>query len=337
MSRSTAARISKRLRSRLHPHPLSTTITGGVAWLRLERPQAGNRITVELAQALCDAAAEIELDDSVVAVVLAAAGSDFCLGVEESGDWETRVDWVKAIGNLTRPVIAAIQGDAFAEGFELALACDLRVVSDRARFAMSQLSMGHLPTHGGTQRLPRIVGRMRALDLLLTGRTIDAAEAAAMGLAARVVAPKDFDRTLDALVSELRTKGPDRTALRQGSGAERQRPLTRAGDPPRGGPLRVATDNARSRRGRTRVLGKAEAGIPRQMRQAEHGATGREATHGESTREDVSLRKVRIASHRHQGRHRCAEMLRPGHGAEEVAAQNGSHFPIHHGRFTIPR
>jgi len=208
VSRSTAARISRRLRSRLLPHPLSTTITGGVAWLRLERPQAGNRITVELAQALSAAAAEIELDDSVVAVVLAAAGSDFCLGVEGSGDWETRVDWVKAIGNLTRPVVAAIQGDAFAEGFELALACDLRVVSDRARFAMSHLLMGHLPAHGGTQRLPRIVGRMRALDLLLTGRTIDAAEATAMGLAARTVSPKDFDRTLDALVSELTTKGP---------------------------------------------------------------------------------------------------------------------------------
>jgi len=208
VSRSTAARISKRLRTRLHPRPLSTTVTGGVAWLRLERPQAGNRITVDLAQAVCDAAAEIELDESVVAVVLAAAGSDFCLGVEGNGDWERRVDWVKAIGNLTRPVIAAIQGDAFAEGFELALACDLRVVSDRARFAMSHLSMGHLPLHGGTQRLPRIVGRMRALDLLLTGRSIDAAEAAAMGLATRTIAPEEFDQTLDALVSELRTKGP---------------------------------------------------------------------------------------------------------------------------------
>jgi enoyl-CoA hydratase/carnithine racemase len=208
VSRSTASRIPKRPRARLQPPSLSTTITGGVAWLRLERPQAGNRITLELAQALCDAAAEIELDDSVVAVVLAAAGADFCLGVEGSGDWQTRVDWIKAIGNLTRPVIAAIQGDAFAEGFELALACDLRVVADRARFAMPQPSMGHLPTHGGTQRLPRIVGRMRALDLLLTGRMVDAADAEAMGLAARVVAPADFERTIEALVSDVNTKGP---------------------------------------------------------------------------------------------------------------------------------
>jgi enoyl-CoA hydratase/carnithine racemase len=204
VSRSTAARISKRV----HPRPLHTTIIGGVARLRLDRPHAGNRITQELAQALCDATAEIELDDSVIAVVVTAAGSDFCLGVEEHGEWEARIDWVHAIGALTRPVIAAVQGDAVAEGFELALACDLRLVSDRARFAMPQVTMGRLPAHGGTQRLPRSVGRMRALDLLLTGRTIEAAEAAAMGLVARTVAPKEFDRALDTLVGELCTKGP---------------------------------------------------------------------------------------------------------------------------------
>ena len=204
MSRSTAARISKRL----HPRPLHLAVTSGVAWLRLERPQAGNRITPELAQALCDAAAEIEMDDSVVAVVVAASGSDFCRGVEDHGAWETRVDWVNAIGALTRPVIAAIQGAALAEGFELALACDLRLVSDRAHFAMPQLTQGRLPAHGGTQRLPRILGRMRALDLLLTGRTIDAAEAAGMGLATRMVAAQDFDRALEAFVSQLRGKGP---------------------------------------------------------------------------------------------------------------------------------
>jgi enoyl-CoA hydratase len=206
VSRSTAARISKRLR--LRARPLRSTIAGGVAWLRLDRPQAGNRITLDLAQALCDAAAEIESDDSVIVVVLTAAGGDFCLGVEAPGAWETQVDWINAIGNLTRPVIAAIQGDALAEGFELALACDLRLVSERARFALPQLSTGRLPAHGGTQRLPRIIGRMRALDLLLTGRTIDAAEAAAMGLAARVVPPKDIDQALDALVSQVKSKGP---------------------------------------------------------------------------------------------------------------------------------
>lgn len=186
---------------------LSTSVTAGIAWLRLERPAAGNRITADAAQALCDAAADIELDDSIVAVVLAAAGPSFCLGVE-GGDWEQRVDWVEAVGRLTRPVIAAIQGDAVAEGFELALACDLRVVSDRARFALPQLSHGRLPSHGGTQRLPRIVGRMRALDLLLTGRMIDAAEADALGLVSRLAPHAQLGRALDAVVDTIKTKGP---------------------------------------------------------------------------------------------------------------------------------
>lgn len=200
MSRNAAAPAAR--------HGLSTQVADGVAWLRLERPEAGNRITLELAQAVCDAAAEIALDDRVAVVVLVASGASFCLGVEDGGEWERRVDWVDALGRLTPPVIAAIQGDAVAEGLELAAACDLRLVSTRARFAMPQLLHGRLPSHGGTQRLPRIVGRMRALDLLLTGRTFDATEAAAIGLASRLATPPAFGRELDALVEVLKSKGP---------------------------------------------------------------------------------------------------------------------------------
>jgi len=189
-------------------HGLSTTIADGVAWLRLERPQTHNRITLELAQALCDTAAEIELDDTVAVVVLAASGPSFCTGVDDGGEWERRADWVDAIARLTRPVLAAIQGDAVAEGLELALACDLRVVSTRARLAMPQLHAGRLPSHGGTQRLPRIVGRMHALDLLFTGRSLDAAEAEAIGLASRVVPHGTLAAETETLVNELKAKGP---------------------------------------------------------------------------------------------------------------------------------
>ena len=189
-------------------HGLSTRVADGVAWLQLERAPAGNCITLELAQAVCDAAADIELDDRVAVVVLAAAGTSFCLGVEGGGEWEHRVDWVEAIGRLTRPVIVAVQGDAIAEGLERALACDLRVVSTDARLGMPQLTRGRFPMHGATQRLPRLIGRTRALDLLLTGRSVDATEAAAIGLAARLATPQDFGATVDGLVDELRSKGP---------------------------------------------------------------------------------------------------------------------------------
>jgi enoyl-CoA hydratase len=113
-----------------------------------------------------------------------------------------------AVGRLTRPVIAAVHGDAVAEGLELALACDLRLVSTDAHLSMPQLLHGRLPSHGGTQRLPRIVGRMRALDLLLTGRSLAASEAEAIGLASRVAAPAVFGAALEALVGTLQSKGP---------------------------------------------------------------------------------------------------------------------------------
>ena len=185
----------------------SSTLADGVAWLKLDRPP-DNRVTLEVAQAVCDAAAEIELNDAVRVVVVSASGANFCAGAAAGGDWEARVDWVDAVARLTRPVIAALHGDALAEGLELALACDLRIASDQAHFAMPQLAAGGLPSHGGTQRLPRIVGRMRALDLLLTGRTIDATEAEAIGLVSRVVARRDFGRTLERTVDELKAKGP---------------------------------------------------------------------------------------------------------------------------------
>jgi enoyl-CoA hydratase len=200
--------VSKTATARLARRGLGTTVADGVVWLTLERPQAGNRITQELAQALCDAAAEIELDERVVAVVLTSSGGSFCLGVEAAGEWQRRVDWVDAIGRLSPPVIAAVNGDAVGEGLELALACDLRVASERAHFIMPQLAAGRLPSHGGTQRLPRLVGRMRALDLLFTGRTVDAREAEAMGLASRVLPHADFAHGLAAVVAEVRAKGP---------------------------------------------------------------------------------------------------------------------------------
>ena len=188
--------------------PLAVRRADGIAWLRLARPTAGNRVTLDLAQAVCDAVEDIEADDRTAVVALTADGPSFCVGVEDGGAWEARVDWVAAIGRLTRPVVAVIQGDALAEGLELALACDLRVASTRARLALPQLAEGRMPRHGGTQRLPRLVGRSRALDLLLTGRQVTGRAAEAMGLVSRSVPPQGLTRAADELVRTLRDKGP---------------------------------------------------------------------------------------------------------------------------------
>ena len=180
----------------------------GVAWLRLQRLHSGNRIAYDLAQAICDVVDDIEHDDDVRCVVIAAAGSSFCLGVEEPGPWETEADWIAALAGLTRPVVASVQGDAVAEGLELLLACDLRIAATTARFAMPHLVEGRLPTHGGTQRLPRVIGRTRALDLLFTGRAINAIAAEKMGLVSRVVPAARLTATVRSLAKELATKGP---------------------------------------------------------------------------------------------------------------------------------
>ncbi len=209
------ARASKRVRagapSLLHEQ------RDGVVRLTLNRPRHGNAVSAELAQALVSAAEAIDLDDSVRLVVVQGAGAHFCVGVEDGGDWQRRCDWVAAVGRLRAPVIAAVRGDAVAEGCELALACDLRLLSTRARLQLPQLAQGRLPCHGGTQRLPRLIGRMRALDLLLSGRAVRAAEAETLGLATRVFPERSLSREVDRLVADLARRGP--IALRFGKEA----------------------------------------------------------------------------------------------------------------------
>jgi enoyl-CoA hydratase/carnithine racemase len=179
-------------------------ITDRVAWVTLP----GDRIDVTTAQAVCDAVEEIGFDESVRVAVVRGTGRSFCRGVVDGGDWETRHDWIAAVGSLAVPVLAAIAGDAIAEGAELALACDLRIASRAARFAFPQMIAGRLPRHGATQRLPRLVGRMRALDLLLSGRPIGAREAEQIGLVSRVASAGKLDTAVRQAVAELSAKGP---------------------------------------------------------------------------------------------------------------------------------
>lgn len=176
------------------------SVRGGIAWLALLRP----RVDLALAQALCDAAERIAFDASVRVVVLEGPRAGFCLGSDgETAEWP---DWVGAIAGLAAPVIAIVAGPAVGAGAELALAADLRVGGPRTAFTFPQLAAGALPRHGATQRLPRLVGRMRALDLLLSGRRVGAREALRIGLVTQLAAqPVTAGR---ALAAELNAKGP---------------------------------------------------------------------------------------------------------------------------------
>lgn len=163
---------------------------GHLAHLTLDLRASRGRFTPASAGDFCEACARCE-DDDVWVVLLRGAGVDFCLGIEQApADWPALYgnDFVAALAALRQPVVAALHGRVEAEGFELALAADLRIVAPRTRFAMPQVARGGLPSRGGTQRLPRVIGVERTLRALLLGERISATRASQWGLATAVAA-----------------------------------------------------------------------------------------------------------------------------------------------------
>jgi len=181
----------------------------GVAHLVLNRPKAGNAINEQLAQDLAEACLLVNQDDQVVVVIISGAGPSFCIGSDlEPALALSLVTPARALAGIEKPVIAAINGDAIGLGLELALSCDLRIASDKAHFGLPQSSQGTIPWDGGSQRLPRIVGKARALDLLLTSRTIDAVEALRIGLINKIMPSSDLLSETQTLAIQLASKGP---------------------------------------------------------------------------------------------------------------------------------
>jgi enoyl-CoA hydratase len=181
----------------------------GVAHLVLNRPEMGNAINEQLAQDLAEACQQVNQDEQVVVVFISGTGSSFCAGSEmEPARALSLVTPARAIAGIEKPVIAAINGEVMGLGLELALSCDLRIASEDVRLGLPQSSKGTMPWDGGSQRLPRIVGKARALELLLTSRTIDAAEALHIGLINKVVPAKNLLPETQALANQLATKGP---------------------------------------------------------------------------------------------------------------------------------
>lgn len=179
-----------------------------IAYITLNRPEAGNIINLKLAQELEDVCRQINQDEDVYVVILTGAGDKaFCSGSElqKSGiGYRTAT----AIASIDRPVIAAVNGDALGQGLELALSCDIRLASDKVRFGFPQVAQGFIPSDGGTQRLPRIVGRGKALELILTAETITAREALEIGLVSKVVDGASLAAEAEALARTIAAKGP---------------------------------------------------------------------------------------------------------------------------------
>ena len=190
-------------------------IEGPVAVVTIDRPDARNAVDRPTADALVDAFTRFDDDDAVAVAVLTGAHGTFCAGADLKAMAEPggeRINRVALDGDgpmgptrmqLTKPVIAAVEGHAVAGGLELALWCDLRVVADDAIFGVFCRRWGVPLIDGGTVRLPRVVGQGVALDLILTGRAVDADEAQRIGLANRVVPSGTARDAAVALATEL--------------------------------------------------------------------------------------------------------------------------------------
>jgi enoyl-CoA hydratase len=175
-----------------------------VGLITLNRPKSLNALNRQLAEETLEALKAFDADDRVGAIVIAgsprafAAGADIAEMAEKSftdfymDDFLASWDQVRLIG---KPIIAAVSGFALGGGCELALLCDFIIASDDAQFGQPEIKLGVLPGIGGSQRLTRAVGKSLAMDMVLTGRSINAAEAKAAGLVARVVAPADLLQT----------------------------------------------------------------------------------------------------------------------------------------------
>jgi enoyl-CoA hydratase len=177
---------------------LSISVDEGVAVVTIDRPDALNALNAELLFELAAALDLAESDMTVHALVITGAGRAFVAGADVanlanlSDAFSGREaslsgqDVMNLIAALPFPTIAAINGFALGGGLELALACDLRVAATTAKLGLPEVGLGLIPGYGGTQRLPRLIGAGRALDLILTGRHVGAEEALALGLVNRV-------------------------------------------------------------------------------------------------------------------------------------------------------
>jgi enoyl-CoA hydratase len=191
-----------------------------------------NALSTDVLRQIHQAAVELTEDPPGAVVVtggprLFAAGADISQFAEDADPSSFRIaapervrelggaflTALNAVAAIPRPTIASVSGFALGGGCELALACDFRIASERAKFGQPEILLGIIPGGGGTQRLARLVGPARAKDLIFTGRQVSAADALAMGLVDRVVAPDELEAATDAWAAELAAGPSDALAI----------------------------------------------------------------------------------------------------------------------------
>ncbi len=201
-------------------HAVRYEAQGGVATITLDRPEVLNAMNNVMREELLDVFTRLRTDDQIRAVVVTGAGERaFSAGADirefleppiptRFREERRRLDFRHEMDRCPQPLIAAIRGYALGGGLELALACDIRIATEDAQLGLTEINLAIIPGGGGTQRLPRLVGRGKALEMILTGMRVPAAEALRIGLVERVVPVDDLLPAAHALAHAMAEKAP---------------------------------------------------------------------------------------------------------------------------------
>lgn len=192
----------------------------GVLWLTVNRPDKLNALNHATLAEIEEVVSSVAADDAVWAMAVTGAGEKAfvagadigelnALGPVEAKEFALRGQAIfRQIERLNKPVVAAVNGFALGGGCELAMACHLRIASTNAVFGQPEVKLGLIPGYAGTQRLPRLVGRGRALDILLTGRNVSAEEAEKIGLVNSVCSAEELTERVESLLRKILANGP---------------------------------------------------------------------------------------------------------------------------------
>jgi enoyl-CoA hydratase len=192
---------------------------GGIGYLTLNRPEVFNAISQELIDEMRDALARVDADEEIRVLIITGAGKGFQAGADirelsvmrpmDILRWnEGIVRNNAAVEDLRQPVIAAINGVAMGGGLELAISCQFRIVEEGVKLGLPEVKLGIIPGTGGTQRLPRLIGKTKAYELLLLGEPIDAQEAYRIGLVNRVVPKGQAVAAAEELAGRIMANAP---------------------------------------------------------------------------------------------------------------------------------
>ena len=203
---------------------LTYAVSDRIATVTINRPDKLNALNASVIAELGQAIDSARADDAVGGIILTGAGRAFVAGADITElSSQTPVlakararagqDVFRRLETCPKPVIAAVNGFALGGGCELAMACHIRIASDAAKFGQPESKLGILPGYGGSQRLPRLVGKGRAMQLLMTGETIDAAEAHRIGLVNKVVAAAELINATREMMKTILANGPLAIAL----------------------------------------------------------------------------------------------------------------------------